>query len=1153
MQAHIPVTKCNGWVEKKKNVKSSITKLQNKTEEEIEKLNNIGLLARKNRFLEFRTEVKDILDSIISICKEKDEETYCTEKDDILDTLEEILVAIDTQLMPSVVNSDFEVKNPGSRQGLVSARSAEVKLPTLSLPIFSGVTEERLAFSDLVEAAVSNNNDLTGVQKLQYLKGSLRSDALKIINYLSVTNDNFEIAWKLLKDRYFNKREIMSSLIKKFINITPLSGESSPQILNLIDSTKKFVRMLESLEYQIDPTSDTLLMHMILFKLDPNSRTWFERTFSTDVIPRLDELLQFLATQARSITSSTTKRNVQRKVTLVASNAQSQCPLCNAERTLSRCDTFLKLSVQGRSDFIKTNNVCFNCLTHFHSVKTCKSKFRCKKCKKHHHSLLHIENVSAKGRQGAVNVLNSRELSINAPVFSPVPISGTSEPSEKSRVVDVTSCISDVNPDVQILLCTALIQVRDNWGNYQTCRCLLDSGSQASLITNECIERLGLRKEKANVRISCLGASDTRINGLAEIQFTSHFSSQNSFHVSVNVINKIVGMIPHRDLDTSMRELFGDISLADPAFYKNGPIDVLLGVDLTLPLLKGQTLSLGKDKPFAIRSELGWIIGGKANSSGQNSFHANHIQLVSDQLINKFWELDSVPCDKPFTLLEEACEDHFVKTHSRDENGRYTVRLPFHTPPTRLGNSKQNAIRRLISVECHLISNPDKYKLYRNFMKENRDLQHMELVPDSEINIKSLYLPHHGVVRDTSCTTKQRVVFDASSKTSVLSLNDLLMVGPRVQPELFSILIQFRIFSVAICADVEKMFCQIKVHEEDVDWQSILWRDSPTEPIREYCLTTVTYGTFSAPFLSTRTLQQLAIDEQENYPAASRATLSHFSVDDLLSGSATKKGAIQLVSELQEMMQGGGFSLRKWVSNDPDVLATIPEELKAVDSKHTIKDDQPVKILGIAWLPDVYKFTFTITVNETDVWTKRKVLSEVAKIFDPLGWLAPSVISKIFQLWSHHLSWDKELPDSPARQWRIFQAASSTYKYQDPMLHSHSTGYRLKPQSLPRLELCSALLLANLLQATLPTLTVPISETLAWSDSKITLAWLKSDPRRWQPFVANRVAQIQELTPNVHWNFVSGLENPADYGMRGIPPTKLEKCNLWFNGSDWRV
>ncbi|GFW03610.1 DUF1758 domain-containing protein [Trichonephila clavipes] len=141
---------------------------------------NLQCLVPKQAWYSFidplQTEVKDILDSIISICEEKDEETYCTEKDDILDTLVAILVALDTQLMHSVVNSDFEVNNQGSSQNLVSARSAEMKLPTLSLPIFSGVTEEWLSFSDLFEAAVSNNNDLTGAQKLQYLKGSLKSD-----------------------------------------------------------------------------------------------------------------------------------------------------------------------------------------------------------------------------------------------------------------------------------------------------------------------------------------------------------------------------------------------------------------------------------------------------------------------------------------------------------------------------------------------------------------------------------------------------------------------------------------------------------------------------------------------------------------------------------------------------------------------------------------------------------------------------------------------------------------------------------------------------------------------------------------------------------------------------------------------------------------
>ncbi|GFW27196.1 DUF1758 domain-containing protein [Trichonephila clavipes] len=244
------------------------------------------------------------------------------------------------------------------------------------------------------------------------------------------------------------------------------------------------------------------------------------------------------------------------------------------------------------------------------------------------------------------------------------------------------------------------------------------------------------------------------------------------------------------------------------------------------------------------------------------------------------------------------------------------------------------------------------------------------------------------------------------------------------------------------------------------------------------------------------------------------------------------------------MMKRGEFSLRKWVSNDPDVLATIPKELKAVDSKHTIKDDQPVKILGKAWLPDVDKFTFTITVNETDVWTKLK-LPLLTNIKIPRCIPIPQAID----VQVHGFC------DSSEKAYCAviyIRSKDATQTVVSRLLTSKTRVSPVKPQSLlPRLELCSALLLANLLQATLPTLTLPISETFACSDSKITLAWLKSEPRRWQPFVANRVAQIQEMTPNVHWNFVSGLENPADCGTRGIPPTKLEKCNLWFNGPDW--
>ncbi|GFW08531.1 DUF1758 domain-containing protein [Trichonephila clavipes] len=131
----------------------------------------------------------------------------------------------------------------------------------------------------------------------------------------------------------------------------------------------------------------------------------------------------------------------------------------------------------------------------------------------------------------------------------------------------------------QVLLCTALVNVCDSFcAGTRLCRVLLDPGSQACLITSSCLERLGLPRKRTNVRISCLGASDTRTNGISEIKFTPHFTSNISFVTSVYVVNKIVGQLPHFSLDSSWSEPFSDLKLADPTFFKSGPIDILIGV-----------------------------------------------------------------------------------------------------------------------------------------------------------------------------------------------------------------------------------------------------------------------------------------------------------------------------------------------------------------------------------------------------------------------------------------------------------------------------------------------------------------------------------------------------------------------------------------------
>ncbi|XP_035219560.1 uncharacterized protein LOC118192667 [Stegodyphus dumicola] len=148
-------------------------------------------------------------------------------------------------------------------------------------------------------------------------------------------------------------------------------------------------------------------------------------------------------------------------------------------------------------------------------------------------------------------------------------------------------------------------------------------------------------------------------------------------------------------------------------------------------------------------------------------------------------------------------------------------------------------------------------------MREYLQLRHMN---EGEIFINSTYyMPHHAVLKESSTMTKLRVVFDVSAKTtSGLSLNDLLMVGPKVQQELFPILLRFRTYKIAVCADVD-MFRQIRVHPEDTNWQRIPWRDSPRAPLSAFRLVTVTYGTACAPYLSTKVMKQLALDEQARF------------------------------------------------------------------------------------------------------------------------------------------------------------------------------------------------------------------------------------------------------------------------------------------------
>ena len=231
---------------------------------------------------------------------------------------------------------------------------------------------------------------------------------------------------------------------------------------------------------------------------------------------------------------------------------------------------------------------------------------------------------------------------------------------------------------------------------------------------------------------------------------------------------------------------------------------------------------------------------------------------------------------KALTPEEEAVEQHYQLTHAYlPAQSRYQVKLPQKPAAPELGESRTQALQRFRSTEASSIRK-GTWTEFQRVIQEYLDLNHSQPVSPVDLaNLKgnnvhpTYYLPMHAVWKESSTSTKTRVVFDASAKTTTgHSLNDLLMVGPTLHPTLETILIRFRSYSIALTGDISKMYRGVELAPEDRRLHRFLWRRHPTEAIQEYEMTRVTFGVAASPYLAVRTLQQTATDHSNN-PSAS--------------------------------------------------------------------------------------------------------------------------------------------------------------------------------------------------------------------------------------------------------------------------------------------
>ncbi|XP_018347285.1 PREDICTED: uncharacterized protein LOC108751546 [Trachymyrmex septentrionalis] len=1075
------------------------------------------------------------------------------------------------------------------------------------LPRFAGNYKNWEEFRDYYKSMFIDDPSFDNLQRLHYLKSCLDGEASQLLRNVQTTAANFPIAWKLLTERYANERRLVNLHLADLFALKSVSRENSPsELRKLLDTAKESIEALKLMKH---PVQDDILVFLLTQRVDREAREAWELTFNENSdFPTFANFESFLTSRIRALeassiiiskSKSSSSSAVQNPSTSKAqshlSNATAvKCPVCGESHSLYRCKRFISKPVSNRWDVAKQIQVCLNCLCSGHQQKSCPSKRSCFQCNSRHHTLLHRGTNSNKA---LTETLPVSEASAST--------SSASEPRVDTNLVQ--SHLVATPQSAHVVLATAWIMVTASSKRTVKLRALLDPGSTHSFITRDVANALQARSYSANASVSGIGGGITStVKRTVPITITPIKATVPAFSTDALVLDTLTTYLPRFRHPLSTWPHLDGLIMADECPASDIPIHAIIGADLHPYMLRDGIRRGRMGEPVAQNTVFGWVLSGRTKSQtmedSTSPVHVHHTQIAEDLsgLMSRFWEIEEIPRSSPASEEDVRCEEHFRKTHSRTPGGQYVVRLPLKSPsPIDIGDTRARAQRCLLSLEKRLSSRPDERESYMQFLAEYEELGHMRLAPARERNSPCVYLPHHSIVKASSSTTKTRIVFNASAvSTNGRSLNELQMTGPKLQSDLSLVHTQWRAHRFVYSADIAKMYRQILIDTRDIDLQRILWRRSPAEAINEYQLRTVTYGTASAPFLALRVLKQLADDEGGSFPLGRRALLTSMYIDDALFGADSVPQIRLIRDQLVALLNRGHFELRKWASNAPELLCDIDPHNHGLAVGKTIEIDDSVKILGITWLPALDCYRFVVARQEIPVPTKRKVLSVISRLFDPLGFLSPVIIlAKIFMqtLWISDIAWDTPLPENLAVSWRDYYDSlpklndvtiprwigtpseprryelhgfsdASTKAYASvvyvrvesnsgmvttTLLTSKSRIAPTRQLTVPRLELCGALLLARLISKLRSLSAFQGCNIHCWTDATIVLDWLNEQSSHWKTFVANRVAEIHSLLPDITWRHVPGSDNPADLASRGVKPADIGTSNIWWRGPPW--
>ena len=827
---------------------------------------------------------------------------------------------------------------PGAIAPSIPTNQVKAKLPKLVLPKFRGDITTWMGFWDSFKSAVHDNASLSKIDKFNYLRSLLEGAASRAIQGLALSSDNYDSAVEILEQRFGKTQQIISAHMEEILKLQPCLTDRPLSLRFLYDKLSVHVRGLSSLGVSSQEYG-SLLIPIIMSKLPNEIRLEIARK-STNEVWKIDELLDTIKGEVEAREASeavkTQEVNVRKPpnpgsnssrsiptanalVTTEGKGFQFRCVYCNGEHYSASCTNVRQ--TKDRRDILQRNNRCFICLKTGHEAKNCFKTKRCRHCNGNHHQSIcaRIDKPTEDQRRPNGNDI-SRET-----------------PNEHATVATTATAKSTIKGTVllQTASCMAI-----NGSNSIPVRMLFDNGSQRSYVSSSVTSRLNLKPVSSeNLHINTFGDTNYRKQKCNVVKLCLQTLNREELELYAVNFPVICSLLPSRVNVADYIHLQG-LELADN-FDNTESIDVLIGSDYYWDFVSGDSIK-GDQGPTAVYSKFGWLLSGPLHDHSSTGVVTSNLIISgrcdamfeeqNDELVEslkKFWETESVgiiPEDQSLPADKRKPDIDFNGHH-------YEIGLPWKEDLQPSTNGYRLSESRLRSLHFKLKKDPDLLRDYDRIIREQEQTGIVERVPEEETasNVDKgqvYYSPHHAVIRKDRETTKVRIVYDGSAKSSKeeLSLNDCLETGDNYIPHIFDMLASFRNNPVGLTADIEKAFLMVSIKEEDRNMLRFLWFDDPsryTPKIAQFRFKRLLFGIRPSPSILGATIAHHLRLYKQSEPEMAALLKKSLYVDDLLSGAGDDEKALEIYHKSKKIMADGGFNLRKWKSNSQNVMSEI--------------------------------------------------------------------------------------------------------------------------------------------------------------------------------------------------------------------------------------